>query len=119
MTVDEARAILLRSAVECLEHATCDAGGLRSMLEARRAVRPPPDRTSGGAHDGTQARTWTATDDELATRHREVLRLVAEAGHEWLIADETAGIVSATGLDDGELRNVDAIAAQLATEVPR
>jgi hypothetical protein len=45
-----------------------------------------------------------------------VLEAVAVAGHGWVVEEQLDGIVSATGLDEGDLRNVDVVASQLPSE---
>lgn len=94
LTVEEARATLIRSALVCLRH----AGGAPRHLPALLAGHP-----GSGNPD----------HERLAVAHRQTLDMVARAGHGWIIDDQVAGIVAAVGLDDGEVRDLDVIAAQL------
>lgn len=59
---------------------------------------------------------WSREDLALARQHRIVLAEITSAGHAWVLSEEFEGIWSATGLDEGVLRSVEAI-VEVATEV--
>jgi hypothetical protein len=96
LTMDEARAVVVRSAIDTLAGATCGAEGALAMLWA----------LPGGAG-------WSAADELSALEHRRTLEWVNEAGHGAVIAEELRGVMAATGLDDGELRDLDLVLSQL------
>jgi hypothetical protein len=52
----------------------------------------------------------------LALAHKQVLGAINAAGHGYVIDDELEGIGSATGLDEGELRDISAVAETFAAE---
>ena len=97
LTVDEARVEICRSALTCLRHAQCAPGGLFLMLS--------------GALTGPG---WNRADHVLSNHHRQVLLAIEASGHGWIIEDEIAGIASSTGLDEGRLDSLDAIAQSVA-----
>jgi hypothetical protein len=96
LTMDEARAVVVRSAIDTLAGATCGAEGALAMLWA----------LPGGAG-------WNAADELLALEHRRTLEWVNEAGHGAVIAEELRGVMAATGLDDGEVRDLGFVLSQL------
>ena len=91
MTLDEARMRLGRSALACLRSASCGPQELWAMLR------------------GLPVRGLTLPDHRLASAHRRVLDDIEAAGHGDVIDDELEGLASATGLDEGELRDISAI----------
>lgn len=99
LTLDEARLSVVRSAVDCLRRARCGPRGLLAMLRG----------LPGG--EG-----WDSDDELLAVEHRRVLEKVLGAGHGWVIEEQLEGIVSATGVDEGFLRNVDSVASQIPSD---
>jgi hypothetical protein len=94
LTLDEARAALTASAARCLSGAKCDPATLVAMLWGLAVGRTPEDHT-------------------LSEEHKFVLESICDAGHGWILAEELSGIISATGLCEGERTNVDCIAAQV------
>jgi len=98
MTTDEARCALGRSVLRCIEGADCGPPDLWTLLQGI----PVP---------GLQFR-----DRSLAAAHNGVLAAIKAAGHGYVIEDELEGIGSATGLDEGELRDISAIVATFAGE---
>lgn len=48
--------------------------------------------------------------------HRAVLETVTAAGHGAILVEELQGIMAATGLDEGEFGDLDAVLAQLPPE---
>jgi hypothetical protein len=96
MTPDEARWALGQSVVCCLEGAGCEAQDLWTFLHGL----PVP---------GLQFR-----DRSLALAHKRVLATINAAGHGYVIGDELEGIGSATGLDEGERRDITAVAETFA-----
>jgi hypothetical protein len=77
LTLDEARAAVVRSAARCVAESRCAPSGLERMLWGQ-----------GG--------DWSTTDRALAADHRQVLDEVARAGHGWIVAEQVEGIISAT-----------------------
>jgi hypothetical protein len=102
LTIDEARAEIVRSAAQALQHASCAPEGMLALLWALPA----------GAG-------WSAHDEEIAVAHRATLEWVKEAGHGSVIAEELLGVMAATGLADGEMRDLDLVVGQLPSlDVP-
>lgn len=96
LSVDEARAALITSAVRCLTVGSCSADGIAAILWG----------LPGGAG-------WTPVEEVLAVEHRRVLEMIADAGHGWIITEEIEGIVAATELAAGHVVNVDVVRAQV------
>ena len=96
LTIDEARAVVVRSAVTALTRAKCGPEGALAMLWA----------LPGGAD-------WRASDEALAVEHRETLEWVNRVGHGAIIAEELLGVMAATGLDEGKLRDLDLVLSQI------
>jgi hypothetical protein len=96
LTVDEARTAVVRSSLRCLTNATCNPIGMVAMLWGLPA-----------------GPTWSRTDAILASAQRRVLDSVAGCGHDWIIAAELEGILSATGLDEGQFSGAEALIAAL------
>jgi hypothetical protein len=94
LTIDEARSAVVRSSLRCLTDAACNPVGRVAMLWGLPA-----------------GPTWTTSDARLAGMQRQVLDAVAACGHDWVIPYELEGILSATGLDEGEFWGPDALAA--------
>jgi hypothetical protein len=92
MTAEEARLAVVRSARRCLTEATGAPIVILAMLWGLPA-----------------GQDWSSDDVDLAAAHQRALAEISRAGHEEIIADELAGISSATGLADGRLSNVDVI----------
>lgn len=99
MTPDEARMQLGRSALACLQSASCGPHELWAMLR------------------GLPVRGVTLPDHRLAFAHKRVLDDIEAAGYGDVIDDELEGLASATGLDEGELRDISAIAATFECEL--
>lgn len=98
MTADEARWELGRSAIACIKGARCEPRDLWALLH--------------GLHvSGLRFR-----DRSLAVAHKRVLAAIKAAGHGYVIADELEGIGSATGLCEGELRDITALEETFAEE---
>ena len=98
MTADEARRALGRSAIACIKGADCGPQDLWTLL---RGIPVP----------GLQFR-----DRSLVAAHNRVLAAIKAAGHGYVIDDELEGIGSATGLDEGELRDISAVEETFADE---
>ncbi len=99
LTIDEARSAVVRSSLRCLTDAACNPVGRVAMLWGLPA-----------------GPTWTTSDARLAGMQRQVLDAVAACGHDWVIAYELEGILSATGLDEGEFWGADALTAVAEVE---
>jgi hypothetical protein len=91
MTADEARWALGRSAVACIKGARCPPADLWVLLQ------------------GLPVPGLLFRDRSLAANHNRVLGEINASGHGYLIDDELEGIGSATGLDEGELRDITAL----------
>jgi hypothetical protein len=98
MTADEARRELGRSAVACIKDSGCAPGELWALLH------------------GVPVQGLEFRDRSLAAAHNRVLAAIEAAGHGYLIAEELEGIGSATGLDEGELRDITAVTETFADE---
>ncbi len=98
MTADEARRTLGHSVLCCIKGASCGPWDLWTVLNGL----PVP---------GLQL-----PDRSLAMAHKRVLAAVNAAGHGYVIDDELEGIGSATGLDEGELRDITAVAETFADD---
>ncbi len=98
MTADEARRALGLSAVACIKSSGCAPGELWALLH------------------GVPVQGLEFRDRSLAAAHNRVLAAIKAAGHGYLIAEELEGIGSATGLDEGELRDITAIEETFAVE---
>lgn len=96
LTLDEARLSVIRTALVCLQRARCGPHSLLTMV-----------RGGPGGDD------CSSDDERLALHHRRVLHAVIAAGHGWVVDEQLDAIISATGLDEGDVHNIDAIAAQL------
>src|SRR4051794_4515312 len=83
LTLDEARAAVVRSAIACLEAARCNRDGQLAML------RGEPTHPS-----------WGPSDQRVAARHRRLVSDVRSGEHGWVVDDELEGVIAATGLDD-------------------
>jgi hypothetical protein len=98
MTADDARWALGRSAIACIKGLSCGYKELWAVLH-------------GAPVQGLEFR-----DRSLARAHTRVLAAINAAGHGYLIEDELEGIGSATGLDEGELRDITAVEETFADE---